>query len=420
MATGSTDMSQTVGGRVDSSPHGEIPAESRPARRHRRWARVKLGSPKSTATPSRGHRLKSFALGVVALVIVAVVVTSLITVPYEAITPGSTVSVAGLIKVPKNHRHSIRGSVSLVDVNIVSLRAISYLFYRMDSSVQIIPTGEILGTETQSAYNEQGVLDMLTAQQAATYVAFRQLGYSVRSVPNGVAVYATIPRSPAATSSSGALGVGDVIDAIDGRKVTDETDLHDALARVHPGDRVELRVHRLGSARSRTVRLGLGALVAAKGGVYSCEVVTSAHRALQLRSRPPCIGIELTQLYSVKNEPFSVDLNAEGIIGPSAGLAFTLGLMELLDPESLTSGLRIAATGTIALDGTIGDVGGVAQKTIAVRDSGASVFFVPKVEYSTAKANAGNRLRIYPVTSIAQVIRDLESLGGRIVKARTP
>jgi PDZ domain-containing protein len=135
-----------------------------------------------------------------------------------------------------------------------------------------------------------------------------------------------------------------------------------------------------------------------------------------LHARPGCIGVDLTQLYSIVHQPFPVNLNAEGIIGPSAGLAFTLGLMKALDPAEMTAGLKIAATGTISLDGSIGDVGGVAQKTISVRNSGAAVFFVPKVEYQLAKANAGGHLRIFPVSTIAQVIHDLEGLGGRIVK----
>ena len=111
-----------------------------------------------------------------------------------------------------------------------------------------------------------------------------------------------------------------------------------------------------------------------------------------------------------------VDLSSEGIVGPSAGLAFTLGLMQELDPADLTGGLKVAATGTMSIDGSVGDVGGVAQKTIAVRGAGASVFLVPKQEYAVAKSHAGPNLRVYAVSSIAQAIQILESLGGRIAR----
>jgi PDZ domain-containing protein len=114
--------------------------------------------------------------------------------------------------------------------------------------------------------------------------------------------------------------------------------------------------------------------------------------------------------------PVQVDLSSEGIVGPSAGLAFTLGLMAELDPADLTGGLKVAATGTMSIDGSVGDVGGVAQKTIAVRGAGATVFLVPKQEYAVAKSRAGPNLHVYAVSSISQAIHILESLGGRVAR----
>src|SRR5208282_5475548 len=100
--------------------------------------------------------------------------------------------------------------------------------------------------------------------------------------------------------------------------------------------------------------------------------------------------------------PVKVDLSSEGIVGPSAGLAFTLGLIQELDAADLTGGRKVAATGTMSIDGSVGDVGGVAQKTIAVGGAGASVFFVPDQEYAVAKAKAGPNLKVYAVSSIGQ------------------
>jgi PDZ domain-containing protein len=116
--------------------------------------------------------------------------------------------------------------------------------------------------------------------------------------------------------------------------------------------------------------------------------------------------------------PYSVAIDSDGIIGPSAGLAFTLGLIEKLDPSDLTGGKRIAATGTMSIDGAVGDVGGVAQKTIAVRDAGASVFFVPIQEEAVAKAHAGPHLKILAVDDISEAIRDLKRLGGTLSEVR--
>ena len=70
--------------------------------------------------------------------------------------------------------------------------------------------------------------------------------------------------------------------------------------------------------------------------------------------------------------PFPVSINVTNIGGPSAGLAMTLGVIDALTSGSLTGGHTVAATGTIDSQGNVGDVGGVAQKTVAVENAGAT------------------------------------------------
>ena len=130
-----------------------------------------------------------------------------------------------------------------------------------------------------------------------------------------------------------------------------------------------------------------------------------------------CLPFSGQQLYSDVNEPFRVTLAADGIGGPSAGLSFTLGLMEKLDAADLTGGLRVAATGTMANNGSVGAIGGISQKTIAVREAGANVFLVPPANAAVARAHAGPGLRIIAVDSIGQAVQALERLGGRLVPA---
>jgi PDZ domain-containing protein len=67
----------------------------------------------------------------------------------------------------------------------------------------------------------------------------------------------------------------------------------------------------------------------------------------------------------------------------------------------------------------VGDVGGVAQKTVAAQRAGVSIFFVPQVEVATAKGAAGPGLRIIGVTSLRQVLKDLRRLGGAAPTAIT-
>ena len=82
--------------------------------------------------------------------------------------------------------------------------------------------------------------------------------------------------------------------------------------------------------------------------------------------------------------PFPVTIDVTNIGGPSAGLAMTLGVIDALTSGSLTGGHTVAATGTMDSQGNVGDVGGVAQKTVAVENAGASIFLVPPQEYKAA------------------------------------
>jgi PDZ domain-containing protein len=110
--------------------------------------------------------------------------------------------------------------------------------------------------------------------------------------------------------------------------------------------------------------------------------------------------------------PANVSINTAGIGGPSAGLAMTLTLINQMSQSSITGNHRIAVTGTIDQFGNVGDVGGVAEKTVAAANAGASYFIVPQVEVATAEANAPSSLKIIGVTTLSQALSDLHAMGG--------
>jgi PDZ domain-containing protein len=120
--------------------------------------------------------------------------------------------------------------------------------------------------------------------------------------------------------------------------------------------------------------------------------------------------------------PFPVSINSDNIGGPSAGLVFTLGVINRLAGGNITGGRIIAATGTIHPDGTIGDVGGVKQKTVAVERAGATVFFVPQVpgdlELKVAQSVATGNLKVFSVATLSQALADLQRLGGVLGRAQ--
>jgi Lon-like protease len=114
------------------------------------------------------------------------------------------------------------------------------------------------------------------------------------------------------------------------------------------------------------------------------------------------------------DKDIKVTLKLADVGGPSAGLLFSLGIIDKLDGDGgggdLTGGRTIAGTGTIDPDGTVGAVGGVALKTQAARRDGATVFLVPKEECSDAKSELPKGLRLIPVTTLKGAVNALVAL----------
>ncbi|WP_121747232.1 S16 family serine protease [Streptomyces sp. E2N166] len=105
-----------------------------------------------------------------------------------------------------------------------------------------------------------------------------------------------------------------------------------------------------------------------------------------------------------------VELRLEDVGGPSAGLLFSLGIVDKLGAGDLTGGRVVAGTGTISTGGKVGAVGGVPLKTQAARRDGATVFLVPKAECSDARAELPKGLRLIPVTTLDGAVDSLKAL----------
>ncbi|MFJ7158045.1 S16 family serine protease [Streptomyces sp. NPDC101118] len=124
----------------------------------------------------------------------------------------------------------------------------------------------------------------------------------------------------------------------------------------------------------------------------------------------------------LKKDPktVKVDLSLADVGGPSAGLLFSLGIVDKIDGDGsggdLTGGRVVAGTGTITDTGEVGAVGGVALKTQAAKRDGATVFLVPKAECSDAKAELPEGLRLVPVTTLSGAVSALKALekGGSV------
>jgi PDZ domain-containing protein len=222
---------------------------------------------------------------------------------------------------------------------------------------------------------------MSDSQDTAKAVALRRLGYTVVDEKGVTTVVDVLCNGP----SAGKLQLGDQITAIDGHAITNAADVKPLIVAHHPGDDVKVTVDRDGTPRVVNVKAGS-------------------------RAGQAFLGISSTDIQR-HHFPIDVTIDTERVSGPSAGLAFTLAIIDDLTPGSLTGGKQVAVTGTIAPDGSVGEVGGVEQKAITARTNGVQLMIVPKSEVADARRGAGD-VRVVGVDNIEQALDALHGAGG--------
>jgi Lon-like protease len=345
----------------DGGGGGEDDGWSRPAPRRRRWWLVPL-----------------ILLGI------AAVSAIFIRLPYDTIAPGSSRQVNDLVLIKGGPNYPPRGQIMETTVSVRE-RVTPYevLFGWLSPDIDVIPEKKVRGNTPPKVYEQQNVEAMSDSKKVAEAVALEHIGYHVVQ-GNGAVVRDVRPNTPGASI----LKPGDLIVGVDGKPVGIETQAVDAIHAHKPGDRVTLSVVR-GKAASQPLQ----ATLASQGG-------------------QPFLGVVLETSGLQFKLPFDINIDSGTVVGPSAGAAYGLELLDQLTPGELTGGGKVAVTGELHLDGTIGPIGGVAQKAVTVRRSGASIFIVPRDNYKDAKAHAGNHLKVYAVDNIDDALRILGTLKG--------
>jgi PDZ domain-containing protein len=122
----------------------------------------------------------------------------------------------------------------------------------------------------------------------------------------------------------------------------------------------------------------------------------------------PIVGIQVEQSADIVL-PLPVDIDLGGVGGPSAGLAFALDVVEELR-GNVDRGLRVAATGELELNGAVSPIGGVKQKVLGAKRSGADVFLVPAGDNAKEARRYAGDLRVIAVESFRQALQALATV----------
>lgn len=327
-----------------------------------------------------------------------------------ALVPSDAEPVADRLAFDAVQRYRADGSILFVTIREPEITMLDYLVSKGEPEVSLLSYTDKFGEQTPDQQRQFNVEMMRSAKETAEYVALKQLGYPAEIIPGDVIVSNLVCLEANADGtecldyapSDDVLDPGDKLLAVDGVELHVIDDLGPVLEKHQPGDVVTVEYERQGVG----TRTGKVELIASNDGT---------DRTI--------IGFQPFDTASAEL-PFEVDIDSGAIGGPSAGLAFTLTLIDELTPGELTGGHEIAVTGTIQIDGSVGAIGGLVSKTSAVKQRGAKVFIVPKNQgednIAQARAVAGDDLEIIPVDNLGEALAALARFGGNGDDLGTP
>lgn len=248
-----------------------------------------------------------------------------------------------------------------------------------DPSRAVLPLDRVFppGQSTEQRLEENAAL-MTDSQQEAMAAALRELGYDVTS---RIAIHSLTDDSAA----EGILEPGDVILAVGGKDVTDAQQVRDAVV-AGGGDPVTLTIERDGRED---------------------EVSVTPREAEVDGETTWLVGVQLIADYSF---PVDVTIQLDDVGGPSAGMMFALGIIDVLTPGDLTGGEQIAGTGTIDAAGEVGPIGGIRQKLYGAERAGAEYFLAPEENCEEVVGHVPGDLQVFAVGELDDALAVLDAI----------
>jgi Lon-like protease len=299
-------------------------------------------------------------------------------------------------------------SIFFVTVTEPSQSVLSWWVGRDEPAIEFLTEEQKFGLQTPEQRRVFALESMRSSEQVAQFVALDALGYDVEIVPGDVLVQQLVCLEPSAdgreclreSPSAEFLEPGDRLLEADGVELAGVEDLTRVVSAKEPGDTLELRLDR------------------PQLGELTVTVELTVSPTEPERTIVGFVPFDTRRVVL----PFEVSIDTGRIGGPSAGLAFTLALIDQRTPGDLLGGRDVAVTGTIELDGSVGAIGGLRQKASAVAQSGVEVFLVPAAQsdddIEAARRAGGENLEVVPVANLDEALEVLASLGGAPVDDR--
>lgn len=295
---------------------------------------------------------------------------------------GDAVPVEGRVTVQGPQTYDNPGELMLTTVSLFPATLLEMTVVLRGGGHLLTEVG-LLGPDPDPEHNnelERQAMDQ--SKQTAAAAALRHLGYDVPVAQEGVLVDAVAAGLPA----EGKLQVGDLITAVNGQPLLTAAQLKDFIVAAGIGASLSFHIRR--------------------GGEELDISLTTAENPNQ----PGQAFVGIADEDQVRIDlPFSVQIDTAGIGGPSAGTMMALSIIDVLTPGGITGGKKIAGTGTVDVDGNVGEIGGINLKIEAAEAAGADAFIYPAgndAEVDRSKS----RIPLYPVNTLEEALQAVRAI----------
>ncbi len=357
------------------------------------WDRVILwfgGHPPTT--PRQRARSRAIRRGVVAGTVL-VVVGSIVQLPLLVLSPGPTYNTIG--EVNGQPLITISGTTTFptdgaLDMLTVSERGGSsggvYLGEALigwaSPADSVVPRESVYGPEvTGEEISERNDQLFALSQSDSIAAAMNELG-----IPTEESIVVTVVAG--GSPADGVVEAGDQIVSVNGQEVSTPAQVGEEVRKGEVGDTVTLEVLRAEEPGADPTPTTL-------------EVVTVANPNPEdpAAAPQPYMGIIVGVAYEA---PFDIEFGDSNVGGPSAGMMFSLAIIDMLTEGQLNGGKHVAGTGTIDPEGNVGPIGGIQQKLVGARDAGAELMLAPQDNCADVVGNIPGGLTVVPVSTLSQ------------------
>jgi len=305
-------------------------------------------------------------------------------VPYVSLGPGPTFNTLGevdgkeVVDIEGTDVHATSGHLDMTTVaqrDDLTLGQAAMMW--MSGREQLVPHDLVFPPDkSRDEIDKNNASDFENSEATAKFAALNYL-----KVPKAVTIETVNDPGP----SAGKLKSGDAIEKVNGDAVASLDQFTSVLKKTKPGESIALDYRRAGE-QPGSVTITLGENPDRDYGYLGVGVVEA-----------PWV-------------PYTITINLANVGGPSAGLMFSLAIVDKLTTGDLAGSTFVAGTGTIAADGEVGPIGGITHKMLAAHEAGASVFLLPADNCDEARSGNQDGLELVKVGTLDEAVSALKTV----------